>query len=155
MGIDEHTALVLNSEELKIRITGKGRAFWRSRGNDVILANDSTIQLQHLINCIPQMSQSVRLAEPITPSTPLELAKLVEQGGPSAQEALVKLVTIANSSREGQIDPSPLIDSLLLARADFKKSGNFEFADQIREIIFAVGIKVEDNPEGSTWSITK
>lgn len=43
------------------------------------------------------------------------------------------------------------IESLIAKRSSARREKNFELADQIRDEITAMGILVEDSPEGSTW----
>ena len=45
----------------------------------------------------------------------------------------------------------PLMDIVLAARASLRKARDFTSADQIRSSLGAVGITVEDRPDGSTW----
>jgi len=153
LGIDEHTALSIDLDMRTTSIVGKSNAYWRSNGNSEVISTGAIIPSRKLPNYLTTNSQIKKITECLTTTTPLDLAKIIELGGPNTQEALAKLVVMANRSGEGHIDPSPLIDSLLLARASLKKEGNYQFADQIREMIYAVGIKIEDGPEGSTWSI--
>ena len=154
LGIDEHTALLIDLDAQTNSIIGKSNAILRFNGNTEAIPTDTLINSRDLTNYESANSQTKKVTEYETATTALDLAKLIELGGPNAQAALAKLVGRANRSGEGHIDPSPLIDSLLLARASLKKEGNYKFADQIRDMIYAVGIKIEDSPNGSTWSIS-
>jgi cysteinyl-tRNA synthetase len=43
------------------------------------------------------------------------------------------------------------IEQLILARSEAKKAKNFAEADKIRQELLAIGIVLEDNPQGTTW----
>ena len=46
-----------------------------------------------------------------------------------------------------------LIDAQLEARAAARKAKDFAVADKIRDDLTALGITIEDGPNGSTWSL--
>ena len=48
-----------------------------------------------------------------------------------------------------------LVQQQLDARAEAKAAKDFDTADAIRSRLAAVGIEVEDTPQGATWSLTK
>ncbi len=48
-------------------------------------------------------------------------------------------------------DPEGILSDLLAARADARKERDFERADSIRDSLEAVGIIVEDAPDGTSW----
>lgn len=49
------------------------------------------------------------------------------------------------------IDDVANIEQLILARAEAKKAKNFAEADKIRQNLLALGIALEDSPQGTTW----
>ncbi|WP_282601776.1 cysteine--tRNA ligase [Paracoccus sp. PARArs4] len=51
-------------------------------------------------------------------------------------------------------DAAALIDSLLTARAEARKSRDFARADAIRDGFAAVGVEVKDTPQGPEWSLS-
>jgi cysteinyl-tRNA synthetase len=48
---------------------------------------------------------------------------------------------------------SALVDDLLEQRATARKTRDFATADEVRDRLTAAGVIVEDNPDGSTWTL--
>lgn len=155
LGIDEHTALLIDLENQTLSVTGKGNVYWRSNEIVLIFEPGSTTPLQELAVQTPRpVAKSATPAEQLGTS-PLELASAVEAGGAAATSALAKLVTMATGAKEGAIDPGELITALLAVRTALKADGNYLLADTLRNIITASGIEIHDGSSGSTWSIEK
>jgi cysteinyl-tRNA synthetase len=49
---------------------------------------------------------------------------------------------------------APLLDLMVELRARLRKEKNFKLADEIREKLGALGVVLEDRPDGTTWRIT-
>jgi cysteinyl-tRNA synthetase len=54
----------------------------------------------------------------------------------------------AGSSEHNDV---PKIEQLILARSEAKKAKNFPEADKLRQELLAIGIILEDSPQGTTW----
>ena len=87
------------------------------------------------------------------PVTPLELAEQAAQGGEEGREALATLVQLASTGGTGYIDPTDLVNGILLAREKARASGQYNLADELRDSLLNVGINVNDGPSGATWSL--
>ncbi len=48
-----------------------------------------------------------------------------------------------------------VIDALVIERTDARKSKDFKRSDEIRDQLLALGIAVQDSPEGSEWEVAK
>ena len=46
-----------------------------------------------------------------------------------------------------------VIDRLLEARADARKSKDFAKSDMIRDVLQAAGVQIEDTPKGARWEL--
>ena len=90
---------------------------------------------------------------PSTPTTPLELAERATKGGEEGREALATLVQLASTGGTGFIDPTDLVNGILLAREKARASGQYDLADELRDSLLNVGINVNDSPEGASWSL--
>jgi cysteinyl-tRNA synthetase len=53
---------------------------------------------------------------------------------------------------EGRL-AGPLIELLIELRSDLRKEKNFRLADEIRKRLSALGVTLEDRPEGTSWRI--
>ena len=51
----------------------------------------------------------------------------------------------------GDGDAAGFIDLLVDLRADLRKEKQFALADKVRDELAALGIALEDSPEGTTW----
>jgi hypothetical protein len=153
LGVDEHTALVLDLEDDSLQVLGKSHGYWRLGGTVRVLENGSVIALSEL--------RSVSAAPTPTPpreahsaaAGPNDLAQRILDGGPDALEALAQLVQLSATGGSGFIDPTDLVDGVLAARVSARAKGQYDLADELRDALLKSGIDVQDTPDGSTWSL--
>jgi hypothetical protein len=154
LGIDEHTAVILNFENNSLSVKGRSNGYWRLNGNTMVLENDATIDLGELNYAFTAPRPTKPPAHSV-PNLPVELAEVAASGGEEGLEALARLVQMATTGGEGYIDPTPLVEGLLSARVEARSQGQYELADKLRDVITNAGIDVQDTPAGSTWSFRK
>jgi hypothetical protein len=153
LGVDEHTAVILDLEQETLTVLGKSHGYWRLGGTVRVLENGSSTPLQELQTIeAPEVPVEARAAE-VLPNLPRDLAQRVLDGGPDAVEALAQLVQLSATGGEGFIDPTPLVDGMLAARVNARASGQYELADELRDSLVKAGIDVQDTPDGTTWSL--
>ena len=114
LGIDEHTALVIDLEADTLQVLGKSHGYWRLNGQTRVLENKSTTPLVELRAFQPPP----QIERPAAPdqgarSTPRDLAQRVLAGGPDAIDALAQLVEASATGGEGFIDPTCLVEGIL------------------------------------------
>ena len=67
------------------------------------------------------------------------------------------LAQIGESAQKGLGDPrkpiEPFVEVLLKLRNEARAERQFQRADQIRQILLAAGVEVQDTPEGARWSL--
>jgi hypothetical protein len=153
LGVDEHTALLLDLDSDTLRVLGKSHGYWRLNGEVRVLENGSTTPLEELRTLVVDIP-----AEPSTPvekssGQPGDLAQTVLDGGPEAVEALAQLVQLSATGGEGFIDPTSLVDGVLAARVTARANGQYELADELRDALVKAGIDVQDTPQGTSWSL--
>ncbi len=158
LGVDEHTAVIINRESDTLSVRGRARAHWRLGGDVRSIPAGDTIPLDELrrrdvVEAIPDGSNdhSNHAAE-ISPDA-LALAEVVAAGGPDSTRALARLVQLAESGGEGTIDPTRLVEEMLAARREARASGQFALADRLRDALTSAGIEVQDGPSGTSWSL--
>ncbi|MDW7710017.1 MAG: hypothetical protein SCH98_06040 [Deferrisomatales bacterium] len=79
----------------------------------------------------------------------------ISQGRETLRELVVLLGEGAASSRGSAAELLPrLLDGLLALREHWRREGCWAEADGLREQLLAVGIRVEDTPEGARWSLS-
>ena len=75
-----------------------------------------------------------------------------------AQAALKKLAELLGFTLEapaesgGGEDVAPFVDLLIELRAEMRQAKRFDLADRVRDELSALGISLQDSPEGTTWS---
>jgi len=152
LGIDEHTALLINIEKQVLEVIGKGHAYWRANRISTELDSSSSInEIKELNSRLPIQSRSQKPTIITANGDPIALAKIVENGGEDALKALVQLVTLVNDPKTQE----NLIDELLQLRTNLKKEGSYIIADKVREILFRNKIQIEDTTNGSNWKLIK
>ena len=152
LGVDEHTALVIDASADTLRVLGKSHAYWRQASTTLTLERGSTTPLGSLRHTpVPTSSPASRPTERVSAdATPLELAEAVARGGPQAKEAVVRLVRLASEGSKTQRDVTPLVEALLVARAEIRANGNYQLADRLRDALTRAGVEVNDTPNAST-----
>ena len=153
LGVDEHTALVLDLEADTLQVLGRSHGYWRVNGAVHVLENRSTTPLAALRSTDVAQSRRSTVEVSSSRSTPSDLAERARAGGPDALEALAELVRMSATGSEGFIDPGTLVEGILVARESARSSGQYALADQLRDALVGAGIEVKDGPEGSTWNL--
>ena len=75
-----------------------------------------------------------------------------------AQTALRKLAELLGFTLEapaesgGGEDVAPFVDLLVELRAEMRQAKRFDLADRVRDELSALGISLQDSPDGTTWS---
>ena len=154
LGIDEHTAVIIDLGAGTLSVQGRGNAHWRRNGSVLKLENETVTPLTQLQQFTPVAKSEVKDSL-LVPSSPLELAEAVSANPENSVELLAKLVQLAQTGGEGFIDPAPMVEGIISARFNARKNGNYELADELRSILKDAGIEINDSASGTTWEITK
>ncbi len=120
LGIDEHTAAVIDLERRTLSVKGKGQAHWRLHGRVNDFANDSVISLDDL-------GAEARTLEAVAELAPPTLAVVDESEVIALRDAQERLAAALNAIRT-------------TARAQ----GQYAIADEIRDALNAAGVVVRD-----------
>jgi hypothetical protein len=153
LGVDEHTALLLDFEADTVRVLGRSNGYWRLNGSVRVLENGSVTPLAELRSHDSLVPRASKVESSPSSPTPSELAQRALLGGPDALEALAQLVRLSATGREGFVDPTPLVEGVLHARESARSSGQYALADQLRDALVSAGIEIHDSSQGSTWTI--
>ena len=151
LGVDEHTAAVIDLERRTIRATGRGHAYWR-RGSSVITIGTDAVALGELASEVARTM--AECTEPETsPSTapnrtPRDLAERARAGDLAALAELAERAEGTTAT-----PPAALVDAALVARDALRKRGDFSLADRVRDALVAAGVEVRDDPSGTSWSM--
>ncbi|MBW4030007.1 MAG: cysteinyl-tRNA synthetase [Acidobacteria bacterium] len=120
LGIDEHTAAVIDLATSTLTVKGKGEAHWRREGRVSDFANASVVPLADLGARARVLAPGADLAPPMT--------NVVDEA-----EVL--------ALREAQ---GRLVDALNAIRATARAQGHYDIADDIRDALSASGVVVRD-----------
>lgn len=153
LGVDEHTALILDRHDDTVSVRGRANGYWRLNGDQRVLENGSTTSLAELRGFAPAPTRPAPQPDGSSELTPLELAAIVEEGGEAGRRALVSLVKLATAGSDGHVDPAPLVEAILAVRRGARAKGQYEIADELRNSLVGSGFDVQDTPSGSTWSL--
>ena len=151
LGIDEHTALLLDLETDEARVVGRGHAYWRYRGNLRVLDHSVPTPLAALRVVAPTPAPIHYPSPQRDLTNPIELAESARRGGPEGDAALAALTRLA-STTPALTAPDTLVEALLDCRNTARTSGDFLTADKIRRVLDGAGIEIRDSPTGTTWS---
>jgi hypothetical protein len=153
LGVDEHTALILDLEKDTLHVLGRANGYWRNNGETTVLVNGTTTDLAQLRTLVPPAPRPQIKPKEASVLRPVELGEIVQGGGQPGIEALAKLVRLAVTGGEGYIDPAPLVEGILKARVSARAEGQYELADELRDLLVDSGIDVRDGSDATTWTL--
>lgn len=151
LGVDEHTAAVIDLEAHTLSVLGKGGVYWRLLGSTRTFPNGSTIDLEEIKSFQP--APQAPTARDRAPNDIASLAEAARRGGDEAVDAIARLVRMAAAGGDGYIDPSNLVTNLLDLRVKARANRDFALADDLRDALVGAGIDVMDGPDGTTWNV--
>jgi cyanophycinase-like exopeptidase len=139
LGIDEHTALMLDFDAERAFVHGRGGVTIRERGTDVVFGSGQDFAIDEL-----------RRSATTTPSPEPADASSGDPAQAQLARRLVELQQLASSQRRASSLAGPLVETLLELRRDARAAGDYRTADAIRARLLALGIEVADAPDGSS-----
>ncbi len=157
LGIDEHTAVIIDLSARTLRVTGRANAYWRVAGGSKTLLSGTTTPLSDLREPVANgVASSDSLPNNSDePRSALELAEAISCGTGNVESHLAALVKLAETGGGNFIDPSSIVDGILAARLQARDEKNFKLADTLREILNNAGIEIKDGPNGTTWVLSR
>ena len=153
LGVDEHTALILDLSNDTVMVKGRSNGYWRLNGETTVLANATTTSLDALRTLVPTRNKPTESRSTTSTTEPAALGELAAKGGASGLEALAQLVQLATTGGEGFIDPTSLVEGILTARVSARANGQYELADELRDALLKAGVDVQDGADGTTWTL--
>jgi len=151
LGIDEHTAVLIDLDRNELTVVGRASAYWRRAGLTRTLKNSSVIPLSDIQNFTPVATDPVTTSTLAMGSDVDLLVRVAEMGGANGIEAIAGLARLATDSGQTSDETSNLIDELLKLRDEARDQRDFRLADRIRQILDGVGVDVMDEVGGTSW----
>jgi hypothetical protein len=173
MGIDEHTAAILDLEQGTVEVAGAGGVTVEGEGQARLEAGDS-LTLDRLAGLLgTSLRSEVQSSEPAPPpdlddafasrrpDRILDGLLALEAAAATDDVARAHLRTaIARTiehARNGLADPHQVVgafvEHLLELRAEARDTRDFSKADTIRDRLLAAGVEIHDTAEGTTWKL--
>lgn len=153
LGIDEHTAAIVDIENSTITVVGRANAYWRSHGTTIVVSNGTTVAMSSLSNRERRLTSSTSKVEP----EPTDIEQLVARAqlpGTEGLEAIALLARRAATSNSSTFEPTDLIESLIALREESRQSREFKLADRLRDILIDSDVVISDGPDGPQWSLS-
>lgn len=209
LGLDEHTACLIDLAADEARVAGIGRLTLRQAGREIIFAKGDRFPLEVLrtplteeagkSHSVPNGPSSAsgrepKVADPAADSfwdrihglesdfqeglerhdsaagshALLELDRLIWEAlqareNPEdisqAREILREFIVYLGQhakSRPEDLAPkmAPLVEALLSRREELRRDGNWEQADEVRDVLQAAGVTITDTAQGPRWEMT-
>lgn len=150
LGIDEHTACVLDFAAETARVAGKGAVHVLRGGQMAEYPRGETFPLAMLRadgDGLPTQGRvkAVPVLEPEAPSAAGAGADSGGEGHPTDE------VTADEASAANERVPERLAEALVALRAELRGGRQFALADQLRAALAAEGVLIEDTPDGPRW----
>ena len=145
LGIDEHTAALLDLDAERVTIHGRGRLTMRERGRSTVVKAGDEIPLAELRRA-PATSAGASAAQ-------RGADRVAAAAGSETSEMASRLLAVEaelDALRERATLVEPLIEALLDVRAAARAAGDYGTADRIRQRLVGAGIEVSDSDAGMT-----
>ncbi len=175
LGIDEHTACVLDLPAQQAAVFGAGGVTVRYAGREKHYPSGAMISFDEMraanlgeapvaAAAAPAVSTAERAPGLVTTTRYLEqlVRAMEEDSGPDTQRELIDHAheTMHELSQEWRgadtlaatPDSTPLIELLVNLRTQLRAAKQFALADRVREELSGLGIVLEDTPNGTRWS---
>jgi hypothetical protein len=174
LGIDEHTALLIDLDERIVSVAGRGGVTLRVAGVQDVLVSGTRMSIHDLEQRLVQL-RAADAAVADGPGTPTdepvavhgdgpgtvaspELARIVLAALPaSAAVERAAVVALADRAQAASVEHSRelaahVVQALVDMRSDSRAARDWAASDRLRDTLAAVGVEVRDAKEGSTWT---
>ncbi|GIU92682.1 MAG: hypothetical protein KatS3mg011_1588 [Acidimicrobiia bacterium] len=152
LGIDEHTAAILDFEEGTLEVSGLGAVTLRDAHGETRFPDGSTVPLDRLGGGPPAGDRVER------PEAGRTVFDLIEGLPPDVREPLRRELVAGIQVRqelEGLAEwRTRVVEGMLEVRENARRRGDFEAADAIRDALSAAGIEIRDTRDGPRWSLS-
>ena len=179
LGVDEHTAVVIELESGAVTVHGAGGLTMRQGGRTVVVANGETTTIDAMRAALNGFAVApVEVVASTHTSNLLTTFRTALAAG-NADEALeaalatedavfaadtsanadlrAMLVELADAAQSGLQDPrtilAPLVEVALNVRRVARENKDFAMSDLVRDSLVAAGIEVRDTPDGVQWNL--
>ena len=143
IGIDEHTALLIDGEDNSFEVEGIGKVTIINHKEEKAFEKGEVYNLDELKKLLPLSKDNVL-------SNKKSETKLDDISDLNEQIAKLKL-QIKNEKNYSEIF-NTLVEDLISLRNQLRDNKKFEESDNIRNLLEKLNIVIEDDKESSNWS---
>jgi cyanophycinase-like exopeptidase len=146
LGVDEHTALLVDLERRRAWVHGRGAATVRRAGRETAFAAGSEFDVDELRAAagVADRAPASQVAVPASAFTG------TDDDNSSLARRVLQLEAEMRTMSERAALVAPLVDALVELRTRARQAGNWEQADQIRDRLLALGVELSDSADGRT-----
>ncbi len=145
LGIDEHSACLIDFAAGQVRVEGKGGARVLRDGRIVEFASGEHFPLALLA------AGDVAI-EDLAASQAIEHVMPVAADAPLPAPAATLNPWVEEDALATKIPPQ-LVETLVQIRTELRVAKQWNFADRLRDALTEIGIVVEDTPQGARWHV--
>lgn len=177
LGVDEHTAAVLDFSEGRLSVSGRGSVTIRG-AEDLVLDHGDSLPLEEVSQRLgqapapivpepeeasdPRRSFDASLAAADTDGIIRSMLALEEQMNVDASlrsELRSMIVLLGDAASRGLVDPRAVVggfvELLLELRRDARAAKRYEDSDLIRDRLADLGVEVRDTASGPEWDLSE
>lgn len=136
LGVDEHTACIIDLSAERCDVMGVGSVTIRQKGREVAFESGASFALDYLAK--GARSEVSALAG-------------FEDAPPSPQRTGIEQPITERPECQTSPSVADLVDLLIESRAELRRNHQWALADAVRQRLGALGIIVEDGAEGTKW----
>ncbi|PYN09094.1 MAG: hypothetical protein DME06_15640 [Candidatus Rokuibacteriota bacterium] len=183
LGVDEHTALVVDLDSGQAVVTGRGAVTVRRRG----VSRRFPAGTSAAVKALAVASREETVAADARAAPPASGAAVASRRSREAVEAILELDRtilawsadtlqsdepdraravlhslihrLGEAASEGLRDPrevlAPLVEGLIALRTSLRTARAWDAADQLRDRLAAAGVELRDAPEGTLWTLRR
>lgn len=173
MGIDEHTAAVIDFGQGELRVMGIGGVTLCGE-EETVLTSGETMGLGTVSELLESGSPQSPLPDP-SPIVDMETAfhsrsgkeiartlldaesRAAGESGDARSQLRAMLLEVAEKAAKGLVEPvewvGDYVDLLVEVRSDLRMGGRWEEADRIRSRLESLGVSLRDTPSGTRWTL--
>jgi cyanophycinase-like exopeptidase len=170
LGVDEHTALVLDLDAGTAWVAGRSAVTLRVAGVEDVVPNGSRLTISELEERIAALGAGAAVGRVEPPASEArdpdpgaeapdaaQLARTILAALPAsaaaeraAVVALVHQAESASATHDREL-AGRAVQALVDLRSDSRAAGDWAASDRMRDVLSGVGVEVRDSREGSTW----
>lgn len=169
LGVDEHTALVLDLDRGTASVSGRGGVTLRVAGAQEVIPAGSALALAEIERRVQSLGASAAVGsspegdpalDPVAPGDPAGLAGTILAALPeSARHERAAVIALLRRADEAAAQhdrelAGRAVQAIVDLRSASRLAGDYAASDRLRDVLGGIGVEVRDGRGGSTWGWT-